>query len=746
MLRATREVGRRRGVCGRGTENGGMETYLALSVVSVRLDGPLRWIRQVRFPAFGETMTQLRIGLIGCGRIARLTHLHAIAQLPALQLVAVADPDEKARALMSAQLKGIATYASPEEVFRHPGIQAVLIATPPATHVPIALRAIAAGLHVYLEKPTGCSAAESETLVAAWRESGLVGMVGFNQRAHPLMERARGLIRSGRIGKPTLVRSVFAAAPRELPDWKQKRNSGGGVLLDLASHHLDLLPWLLDARIESISASTASRFTDDDSANLTLRFEGGLEGQIAATMNGAETDRIEIMGDAGALTIDRFANRIDVRAAKRARSRGERFADAFAILKAAPGRAWGASKTAVDPSYRLSLERFAGAIAGGNPVSPDLQEGHRVMIALDAAMKSAANDGRFEPMGGNAEELIVETEGLENPAVRTGIAPALSIVLVASEGFQSIARVVHYLSRQTARESIELILVGASTESLLRDSAPWVGQFHSIRAVENRKLDNVDVAGTPGIRAAQAPVVALIEDHAYPDPKWAAAILKAHEGPYVAVGSAFRNANPSSLLSWANLLMSYGSWSEPVHGGETTSISRHNVSFKKTALENLPNLEDLFGRGGALLGTLRKNGGRFFLASDAIVEHVNFSRLLPTLTLRVQGARLSAASRARLEHWSVAKRAVYVLCGALIPFLRARVLIGKVLAPSPYASRLKLASALALGSVLDAVGQVIGFAIGAGQTAERLADFERRRERFLSQSDRSMLSHRRAPA
>ncbi len=129
--------------------------------------------------------------------------------------------------------------------------------------------------------------------------------------------------------------------------------------------------------------------------------------------------------------------------------------------------------------------------------------------------------------------------------------------------------------------------------------------------------------------------------------------------------------------------MSYGTWSEPVTGGETASISRHNVSFKKSALMGLANIPELLGRGGALFDALRRGGGRFYLATDAIVEHVNFSRLRPTLTLRIQGARLSAASRAAKENWSASKRAVYVCAGPVIPLLRARVLLNKVFSPPP---------------------------------------------------------------
>jgi predicted dehydrogenase len=697
-------------------------------------------------------MTRLRIGLIGCGRIARLTHLHAIRQSPKLDLVAVADPDKNARTVISSRMKGVAAYAAAEELVRHDGIQAVLIATPPASHVPIALRAIEAGLHVYLEKPMACSVAESRKLLTAWRNSGLVGMVGFNQRAHPLMERAHSLIRSGRIGTPALVRSVFSAAQRQLPDWKQKRDSGGGVLLDLASHHLDLLPWLLDASITSISASVSSRVSDDDGAILALRFENGLEGQVAVSMIGSETDRVEIIGDAGALIIDRFGRRLELRTATRARSRRERVSESLKVLVDSPGRVWAAAHASADPSYRLSLGRFAEAVARGRPVSPDFDEGHKNMIILEAAAKSAKNDGRFESVERSPEGAKSDHPAMQNseahPDIEASVAsaPELSVVLVASTGFGSVSRVVQYLTRQTITASIELILIGPSREVLSKEAQPWASRFHSIQVLEDRHITNVDVAAALGIRAARAPVVATVEDHAYPDPNWAAAILRAHGGPYVAVGSTFRNANPSSLLSWANLLLSYGEWSEPVTGGETTSISRHNVSYKKRALTDLEDLEQLFGRGGALFDKLRRNGGKFYLASDAIVEHVNFSRLIPTLWLRVGAARLSAARRASKEKWTVARRAIYVVGGVLIPLLRARLLVGKVLAPLPHISRAKLALALLLGCVLDAAGQVIGFALGAGKTAERLADAERHRERFLTNYDRSMLAHGQASA
>ena len=128
---------------------------------------------------------------------------------------------------------------------------------------------------MYLEKPLARDLVEGEEIVAAWRRSGKVGAIGFNFRFHPLVRAARRELERGRIGSPHTARTTFCAAPRSVPAWKTARATGGGALLDLASHHVDLVPDLLGSYVEEVFATIRSSRNEQDTVTLELRLRGG---------------------------------------------------------------------------------------------------------------------------------------------------------------------------------------------------------------------------------------------------------------------------------------------------------------------------------------------------------------------------------------------------------------------------------------------------------------------------------------
>lgn len=158
------------------------------------------------------------VGLIGCGRIARMFHLPILSGLPDARLVAVADSDPEARAA--------ALQVAPEAVGAHdadallelPEIDAVVICLPSHLHADAAVAAFAAAKHVYVEKPLATDLADPRRIRDAWLSSGTVGVIGFNFRFHPLHQAARRVVGNGTLGKLLAVRSVFTSAPRELPE------------------------------------------------------------------------------------------------------------------------------------------------------------------------------------------------------------------------------------------------------------------------------------------------------------------------------------------------------------------------------------------------------------------------------------------------------------------------------------------------------------------------------------------------
>ena len=264
----------------------------------------------------------------------------------------------------------------------------MVICVPPHLHAPVATAAFDAGLHVYLEKPIALSVAEGERLVEAWRRSRKIGMIGFNFRFHPQMLRIRERLRDGAIGTPLGVRAIFSILPHELPEWKRTRRSGGGVLLDLASHHIDLVHYLFDEPVVRVFASVRSLSGEGDHAAVQLELASGLMVQLFVSLGTVDEHRLEIIGTTGKLVMDRTELvRPDHVPATQQGARARRLARALASLE--PARVL--RSPGMEPSFDAALGAFVWSASGNAFGGPDLLDGMRSLAVVEAAERSAAS-------------------------------------------------------------------------------------------------------------------------------------------------------------------------------------------------------------------------------------------------------------------------------------------------------------------------------------------------------------------
>ena len=159
----------------------------------------------------------------------------------------------------------------------------------------------------------------------------------------------------------------------------------------------------------------------------------------------------------------------------------------------------------------------------------------------------------------------------------------LSVVVVAPYGFGPMVRLVRYLADQTIRERIEVVIVTTSRDELELD-AKALEPFGGYQVVEVGPIRALNYPRRAGIVAARAPIVALTEDHCFPAPDWAEALLRAHQGLWAAVGPAVALANPQRYRAWTNYLLQYGPWVQPTKGGEISDLPGHNSSYKRELL------------------------------------------------------------------------------------------------------------------------------------------------------------------
>lgn len=306
--------------------------------------------------------------------------------------------------------------------------------------------------------------------------------------------------------------------------------------------------------------------------------------------------------------------------------------------------------------------------------------------------------------------------------------PLLSVVLLTPDDFETVRRTMRYLCAQTIADRIELVLCTPSRSALALDSDA-VAPLHSVRVLKVGPLTVSGPARAAAARAATAPVVAYAEDHAYPDPTWAAALLAAHAAPHAAVGPAVRNANPESMVSWADLFLGYGRWMAPGRAGVVGLLPGHNTSYKREVLLSFgPELDELMEAETVLFWEIRRRGHTLHFAPDAVISHVNFSRWRVWLGVQWHLGRTFAALRAR--GWSRARRTGFALAAPLVPVVRlSQTLRAAHRNGVAWSLVARALPALLVGLAVDAAAQGVGCIGGSGGSLPRLTALEFHRDR-----------------
>lgn len=318
--------------------------------------------------------------------------------------------------------------------------------------------------------------------------------------------------------------------------------------------------------------------------------------------------------------------------------------------------------------------------------------------------------------------------------------PELSVVVVAPDRYDTIRKTLRHLRAQTVSTQLEIIMIMPSAEGLDLDAASR--DFFQVRVVDVGKIGSSARAAATGIRQASAPVVALLEDHCYPDPGWAEALIEAHRQPWAAVGPAMANANPGSMISWADLFFDYGRWVEPAAPGPVDDLPGRNSSYKRAILLDYGSeLEVMLEREGGLHRDLQAKGHRLYLEPAAKAYHMNVSLPSSYIRQRFHAGRMYAATRAQHKRWSPVRRLLYIGGTPVIPFVYLRRILREI-RRSGYWGRLlpQILPALIVGLVVSAAGALVGYAFGIGDAEQHLSHFESYRLRHVTVHDRQAAS------
>jgi len=315
---------------------------------------------------------RLRVGVIGCGLIAQVMHLHYLRELSDLyEIAAVCDLSPELLEAVAHEYGEPAQYAAWQELVAHP-LDAVFVLTS-GSHAPAAIAAARAGRHVLVEKPIARTLAEADQMIETARARGRVLMVAENFHYMPAFRRVRALVAAGRLGD---LRDLLLVSRgfRERTGWRlEPEAAGGGCLLDGGIHYVhNLRSWGGDVRrvFGLTPPGTLDARSGEDAVSALLELDRGVVGFLANSLATRGVPALQWSSVSG--------------------TRGTCFADnrgRFVVVRGVDGssaRAYWRDRR----GHEAMLRAFLGAITTGVPPETDGREGRRDLAVVLAVYRS----------------------------------------------------------------------------------------------------------------------------------------------------------------------------------------------------------------------------------------------------------------------------------------------------------------------------------------------------------------------
>jgi predicted dehydrogenase len=311
----------------------------------------------------------MRVGILGTGHMGN-THARQYRKMPDVQVGYHDRHPERADSFRERWAAECCT--SSDELIAWADI--VDVCLPTDLHLEYALKAIAAGKSVFLEKPIANTLADASKIIEAAEKAGVPLMVGHVVRTFPEYEAAHKMIKAGKIGRPAAARMRRGGtAPTGLNHWFMDLSRSGGVLLDLVIHDFDWLRWTLGEVSSLYSRSVGlSRGQGPDYALTTLTFQSGAVAHVEGTWMDPAGFRttFEVAGSEGLIEFD------------------SRTSPALKISRPGALSTDSAHAPERDPYYR-ELRGFVDAVKQGTPPPISGEEGYRALAIALGAIESA---------------------------------------------------------------------------------------------------------------------------------------------------------------------------------------------------------------------------------------------------------------------------------------------------------------------------------------------------------------------
>ena len=323
----------------------------------------------------------LRMGLVGVGAAAQVSHIPVLKRMEDVELVALCDRDGEKAARVAAKFQVARSTNRLDDLLADDEIDAIDICTPNFLHAPMATAALEAGKHVLCERPLARSAEEARAMVKAARKADRILMCSVAHRFRPDAQLLRRFVDKGDLGQIFLAKAGWLRLRTQWDsdEWRaQKRESGGGVVLDLGFHMLDLALWVLGSpAVESVTASVhrLKKGEVEDSATAFFRLEGGATLSLELTwglLMEKDFNYLNLFGSGGAALLNPFRVHKGMHGT---------------LVNVTP--ALDTARNQYKQSIEAQIDHFADALRKGNKPMGEAEEILPVMELMDAIYRSA---------------------------------------------------------------------------------------------------------------------------------------------------------------------------------------------------------------------------------------------------------------------------------------------------------------------------------------------------------------------
>lgn len=329
----------------------------------------------------------VRVGLIGAGHIAQISHIPALRKMREAAIVAICDDDVVKARNLAQRIDVPRAFSDFEELLRMPDLDAVVISTPNHLHAPMTIAALDYGKHVLCEKPAARNAAEAQQMADAARRAGKTLMYAMNSRFDSDVQILRRFIEKRDLGEIFYAKTGWLRRrqDRRRAEWySNKKSSGGGVLMDLGVQMLDLALWLMgNPRVVSVTSTKYAQDTRQDVED-TLAAMLVLEGRACLTLEVSWALLLEknfpylnLYGTEGAALLNPL------------RLHKEMHGNLMNVTPAVES-----DRNTYKESYEREMEHFLRCITHGEKPLASAEDGLALMRVIDAIYESA--DARRE--------------------------------------------------------------------------------------------------------------------------------------------------------------------------------------------------------------------------------------------------------------------------------------------------------------------------------------------------------------